>query len=59
MQSLAPFFFPQIKSEKSCFVVSVGLEFPAGFYCLGLMPDQIILFCFWVCASSEVFQFNF
>lgn len=57
MQSPAPLFFPQIKSEKSCFVVSVGLGFPAGFHCSGLMPDQMILFS--VCASSEVFQFNY
>lgn len=53
MQFPAPLFFPQIKSEKSCFVVSVGLGFPAGFHCSGLMPDQMILFS--VCASSEVF----
>lgn len=58
-QSPAPLFSTQIKFENSSFVVSVGLGFPAGFHCSGLIPDQIILFCFCVCASSEVFQFSY
>lgn len=51
----ASLFFPQIKSDKNCCVVNTGLGLPPGFHYTGLMPDQFILLCFCVCASSEVF----
>lgn len=55
MQPPGPLFFPQIKSDKSCYVVNAGLGLPPGFHYSGLMPANSFCSAF-VCVQAMKFS---